>query len=111
MARPAKPPRPRPGPSRYLLVLAGPLALLAACTGEEAVPIDPANPPTVPTTTVDLTDVTHSLQPTDEMREMAEDQCRDDPTLSEGYVRAVDPNTDEVLAEITVDCDEVRSGG
>lgn len=77
---------------------------LAACTGEEAVPIDPANPPvTVP----DMTEVSHVIEPTDQMREAAEQQCLDDPDLVDGYVRAVDPDSGAVLAEVTVACDEV----
>ena len=53
-------------------------------------------------------DVTHVLEPTDQMRQAAEQQCLEDPGLAEGYVRAVTPDTDEVLAEITVQCSEVR---
>ncbi|MEL6984129.1 MAG: hypothetical protein AAFO29_17015 [Actinomycetota bacterium] len=82
--------------------------LAAACSGEEAIPIDPANPPT---TAPDLTDVTHQIEPTEQMREVAEQQCRDDASLAEGYVRAVDPDTEAILSEVTVDCDEVRAGG
>lgn len=79
-----------------------------ACSGEEATPIDPANPPT---TAVDLTDVTHQIEPTEQMQEVAEQQCLDDVSLVEGYVRAVDPDTEAILSEVTVDCDEVRAGG
>jgi len=79
-----------------------------ACSGEEAIPIDPANPPT---TAVDLTDVTHQIEPTAQMQDAAEQQCLDDPTLAEGYVRAVEPETEEILAELTVDCAEVRDQG
>ncbi|MEM9562983.1 MAG: hypothetical protein AAGA93_10215 [Actinomycetota bacterium] len=82
--------------------------LLAACTGEEAIPIDPANPPT---TVPDLTGVTHAIEPTEQMRAEAERQCADDPDLVDGYVRAVDPDTDQVLSELTVDCAEVRGDG
>ena len=92
-------------PTLAALTLAVGVVLATACSGEEAIPIDPANPPvTVP----DLTDVTHQLEPTDEMRAVAEQQCRDDPDLVEGYVRAVDPSTGDVLAEISVDCADVR---
>jgi len=77
-----------------------------ACTGEEATPIDPANPPT---TAVDLSDVTHAIEPTDEMRAAAEQQCLDDPGRAEGYIRAVDPEDGTILSEITVDCDQVRA--
>jgi len=80
----------------------------AACSGEEAIPIDPANPPT---TAVDLTEVTHQIEPTQQMRDAAEQQCLDDATLAEGYVRAVEPETEEILAEVTVDCAEVRDQG
>lgn len=91
---------------RFGLVLAVPAALTvlaAGCIADDATPIDPENPPVV----ADLSDVTHPLQPTDEMREAAEAQCLDDPSLTEGYVRAVDPQTETILAEITVDCAEV----
>lgn len=89
-------------------VLIGLSVLAAGCSGEEAVPIDPANPPT---TAVDLTDVTHQIEPTEQMREAAEQQCLDDASLVQGYVRAVDPETEEILAELSVDCAEVRSDG
>jgi len=56
-------------------------------------------------------DVTHFLEPTDQMRDAAAQQCLDDPDLAEGYVRAVSPDTDEVLAEIAVDCADIRAGG
>lgn len=105
-------PRPLARPARSLLptLLLGLATALVAvgCSGDEATPIDPANPPT---TTTDLTGVTHQLEPTDQMRDAAAEQCLDDPTLDEGYVRAVDPETDRILAELTIDCDEVRSGG
>ena len=100
---PSAPSPARPvGPAAALAVA---VALLgAACTGEEAIPIDPANPP-VPAP--DLTDVTHRLEPTEQMRQAAEQQCRDDPDLVEGYVRAVDPATGDVLSELSIDCADV----
>lgn len=94
---------PRP-PIRALVVVAIALLLLATgCSGEAATPIDPANPPT----TANLTDVSHSLPPTDQMRTAARQQCLDDPNLDAGYVQAVVPETGEVLSEITIECDEV----
>ena len=57
-----------------------------------------------------LPDVTHFLEPTDQMRDAAAQQCLDDPDLAEGYVRAVSSDTDEVLAEISVDCADIRAG-
>jgi hypothetical protein len=103
----ARPPAPRSGHRLTLAVLAAVAALAVGCSGEEAVPIDPANPPT---TAPELTDVTHALEPTDQMREEARRQCLDDPDLDEGYIRAVDPDGGAVLAEVAVDCAEVRAG-
>lgn len=40
----------------------------------------------------------------------AEQQCLDDPDLDEGVVRIVDAETDEVVNEYRVDCDDVRPG-
>jgi hypothetical protein len=54
-----------------------------------------------------LTDVTHLLEPTEQMRQAAAQQCLDDPDLDVGYIRAVDPNTGNQLAEIEVDCETV----
>ena len=57
-----------------------------------------------------VTDVTHTIDPTDQMREAAAQQCLDDVDLATGYVRAVDPTTGNVLSDVEVDCGEVRSG-
>ncbi len=82
------------------LVVAAAIFSLAACGSDGTDPAqgDPG----------DLTNVTHMLEPTDQMREAAEQQCLDDPDLAEGYVRAVSPDTDEILAEISVDCADIR---
>lgn len=74
---------------------------ISACSGadEAETPADAEFP-----------DVTHVLEPTDEMQTVAEQQCLDDPSLDEGYVRAVAPDSGDVLAEVTVACDEVRDG-
>ena len=77
------------------------------CTGEDATPIVPGQP----VETLDPSGVTtpHQLEPSEQMQELAEQQCLDDPTLSVGEIRAVDPaNPDQVLATVTVDCDTVR---
>ena len=55
-----------------------------------------------------MTDVTHTMEPTVEMREAAEQQCLDDDDLAEGYVRAVDSDSGAILAEYSIDCTEVR---
>jgi len=100
-----------------VLGLFGTAVVMTACAAEEAVPIDPANPPTVGVeTTISsearLTpDLSHSIAPTAEMEGLARQQCLDDPAKSEGYVRAVDPETGSVLVEFTIDCSEVRAGG
>ncbi len=58
-------------------------------------------------------DQVHSLsEPTAEMRELAEQQCLDDPELEVGEITALDPeDLETVLASVTVDCDEVRAAG
>ena len=87
-------------------------ALVLGCSGEVATPIDLDNPPQLTDDTVDpMTDVTHPISPTPEMESLARQQCLDDPALEEGYVRAVDPETDQIMSEITVDCAEVREAG
>lgn len=77
------------------------IAIATGCTGEDATPLTPGSS-TVPTTP-------HQLEPTEQMQELAEQQCRDDPSLDEGVVEAVDPsNPDQVLASVVVDCAEIR---
>ncbi|MEM7273269.1 MAG: hypothetical protein AAF547_09340 [Actinomycetota bacterium] len=87
------------GPAALAL---GAALLLAACVDDSATPIEPGRAP------IDLTDVTHTMEPTPEMQDAAEQQCLDDPELAEGYVRAVDPDTDAILAELTLPCSDVR---
>ncbi len=90
--------------------MVGLAVLTAACVQEEAVPIDPANPPTTPAPALDdIPDVSHPLQPTDQMKELARQQCLDDPDLVEGYVSAVDPETDEILVEYSISCEDAGS--
>lgn len=97
--------RPRPStPVRRVTAAAVAMVILVlgACTGEEAVPIDQITTTTPPSGA-------HLLEPSDQMRELAEQQCVDDPDLAVGEISAVDPlNPDEILAVVTVDCDEVR---
>jgi hypothetical protein len=76
----------------------------AACAGTSDGQPDPAG-------AGDLSDVTHFVEPTDQMRAAAEQQCRNDPELAQGYVKAVSPDTEEIVAEITLDCDDVRGDG
>ncbi len=59
----------------------------------------------------DITDVTHELEPTQQMRQAAEQQCIDNPDQETGYIKAVAPETGKILAEIELDCSEVRPGG
>ncbi len=82
--------------------------LVSACVQEEAVPIDPAKPPTTSVPDLaDLPDVSHPLQPTEQMKELARQQCLDDPDLVEGYVSAVDPDTNEILVDYSIACVDV----
>ncbi len=50
------------------------------------------------------------LEPTDQMRQAAEQQCLDNPDQEVGYVKAVAPESGEMLAELEIDCGEVRAG-
>ncbi len=72
------------------------IAFLAACSGGSSTDGDsgPA----------------HSLEPTDQMRDLAVQQCLDDPSKDQGVVKAVDPDSDDedVFAEVVIDCDSVR---
>ena len=86
-----------------LAAVVGGLVLLSACSGGSDGAGDEPLSDLLP-------DVTHFLEPTEQMRDAAEQQCLDDPDLAEGYVRAVSPDTDEVMAELSVDCTEVRAG-
>lgn len=75
----------------------------AACTGEDAVPIRDLATTSLVTP--------HQLEPTEEMRVLARQQCLDDPDLEQGVVNAVDPaRPDVTLASVTVECDVVRAG-
>lgn len=90
--------------SLSLAGLAASALLLSACVDDSATPIDPSQPGVVDP----FTDVTHTMEPTFEMQEAAKQQCLDDADLDEGYVRAVDPDSGNVLAEFAISCDEVR---
>ena len=41
--------------------------------------------------------------------DFAEQQCFDDPEAEEGVIRIVEPESEEVVGEVVVDCEEVRS--
>lgn len=76
---------------------------LSACTGEDVTPIGEG-----PLTTT-VQETPHLLEPTDEMRSLARQQCLDDPDLVQGEIRVVDPdNPDQVLASVVVDCASVE---
>ena len=81
---------------------------LVGCTGEEATPLDELPRSTTESPAAGVT-TPHQLEPTDQMRELARQQCLDDPDLVQGEVNAVDPaNPEQILATATVDCSTVR---
>ncbi len=89
------------------------VVLATACTGETAVPID-LNSTSVPTVASSTIPEGLDLANPNESQNRvaigyAEQQCLDDPELVEGYVRIVVPDTEEIVGEITVDCEQVRS--
>lgn len=77
-------------------------SVLVGCTSDGSVPIEEFQ-----TTTTG--DFVHLIEPSEQMRELAEQQCLDDPTLDEGVIEAVDPERpDVVVSSIAVDCATVR---
>jgi len=93
---------------RILLALS---LCLAACTTEATTPVDLSG-----TTTTTLANPHGSVDPeTDpnaevraQAQQLADAQCLEDETLEEGIIRIVDPDTDEVVGEISADCEAVR---
>jgi len=81
--------------------------ILMACTGEEPVEIDLNE--TVPPTTEAPEDDDPNAAERQRLQELAEQQCLDDPSKEAGTVRIVDPATNEVVSELTVQCSEVRN--
>lgn len=77
-----------------------------SCTGEEPVPIDLNS--TVPPTTAAADENDPNAAQRQEIQQLAEQQCLDDPDLEEGTVRIVDPATDEIVSELIIPCSEVR---
>ena len=78
----------------------------AACTDQNTVPLDLDGtvPPVDPPAHAD----TGNEEARAEGQRLAEQQCFDDPTLEKGIVQIVQPETDFVVAEIVVDCSELR---
>ncbi len=85
-------------------------SVLIGCSGEDATPIDLDQ-----TTTLTSTSSLATLTPEQENAEsrslaekLATQQCLDDPEAEQGLIRIVDPETDLIVAEIAVDCADVR---
>ncbi|MDA3039619.1 MAG: hypothetical protein O3C27_08835 [Actinomycetota bacterium] len=87
------------------------LALLAvaACTGEEATPVDldqgPSSSSAPPTASSEDQNEAARAQ----ALAYATQQCFDDADASEGIIQIVDPETDQVVGTVTVDCAEARA--
>ncbi|NNF55883.1 MAG: hypothetical protein HKN03_15765 [Acidimicrobiales bacterium] len=77
-----------------------------SCTGEEPIPIDLNE--TVPATTLPPDPDDPNAAERQRMEDLAAQQCLDDDELSEGVTRLVDPETNEAVAEVTVECSAVR---
>lgn len=99
------------------LVLGG--LVLAACSAEDADPVDldrietTQDPVTSgnPVTSGDREAADDNAESRRLAQQHAEQQCIDDPAATEGVIRIVDPETDEVVAEVIVDCVDVRASG
>jgi hypothetical protein len=96
--------RPAAGRGAALAMLLLAVAGLMGCSDDDAVPLEPGSSPAG-----EIIGTPHQLEPTEQMQDLAEQQCLDDPDLVEGVIEAVDPsNPDLVLASVVVDCDDVR---
>jgi hypothetical protein len=90
---------------------------LAACSSEEATPVElstststtAAADPGTGSTDGTLPPTPHAVGENPQARAYAEQQCLDDPSLEQGTIRIVDPTTQTVVGEVVVACDEVRS--
>lgn len=99
--------------ARSAFLLPALLSILAfgACSSEDATPVDldPADQPATSVSPATSSDDQNDAA-REQAREYATQQCLDDPEATEGVIRIVDPDTDEVAATVTVDCAEVRTG-
>ncbi len=90
-----------------LVVVAG---LTGAACSEQATPIDQVPVTDATATTQQVTP--HLLAPTEQMKQVARQQCLDHPEKAQEVVNAVDPGRPgQVLASVTLDCVSVRAGG
>jgi hypothetical protein len=75
-----------------------------ACAHDAATPVQDTAP-----TTGQLTP--HLLEPTEQMKALARQQCLDHPDRTQGVVNAVDPGRPgQILASVALDCASVRAG-
>lgn len=79
---------------------------LAGCSEQETVPLDIEG--TIPLVEPPAHSDTGNEEARAQGQLLAEQQCLDDPTLEEGIVQIAKPDTNVVVAEIVVDCSEVR---
>lgn len=82
------------------------MLVLSGCTGEEPVEID--LDATIPPTSAPADSDDPNAAQRQELQQLAEQQCLNDPELVEGTVRIVDPATNEIVSELIIQCAEVR---
>lgn len=89
------------------------VALLGAACSEKATPIGAGSTGADGTGAETTQQVTpHLLAPTEQMKQLARQQCLDHPDKVQGVVNAIDPGRPgQVLATVTLDCASVRAGG
>lgn len=85
-----------------------------SCTGEDADPVDFSSTSTsavADSNDFEIGDIDDgpNAQQNRITLGYAEQQCWDDPELDEGYVQIVDPETNEKVSEVRVDCAELRA--
>ena len=82
------------------------VAGVASCGQQDTVPLDLEG--TVPLVDPPVHSDTGNEEARAQGQQLAEQQCLDDPTLEEGVVQIAKPDTGVVVAEIVVECSEVR---
>lgn len=88
------------------------IGVLSACSGEASTPIDLRATTTTegpPISGVPLPEDDPNAEAREQVRQLAEQQCLDDPSKTEGVIRIVEPETEEIVGELIVDCAEVRA--
>lgn len=93
----------------FILPVLSSFLALVGCTSEDATPVDLEQQPTSSAVTPAHSSADQNEAARAQARAFATQQCLDDSSASEGVIQIVDPETDEVVGTVTVDCAEARA--